>query len=105
LGNALILLAAAAAGIYQPQPVMTVSSGKSLSAFGSCFADAQERSGQPWAFVAADHGGSFTNEGAAKHAAAYRLQISNSGGANQLRLYVDPESNTSALVTMVAQCR
>jgi hypothetical protein len=105
VGNIAFLLAAALVGAYQPQPLLAVSTVKSLDSFGACFTQAQEHAGRAWAFAATEHGGSFTDEGANGVAASYRLQISKSGAANQLRLYSDRGPGSASLVKAVARCR
>ena len=84
---------------------MAVSTPKALSVFGSCFTHAEEQSGRSWAFVAADHGGSFTDEGAMSRPATYRLQIRESNDGNELRLYSQPGSESAAVAKVIAQCR
>ena len=105
MGNIAFLLAAASAGAYQPQPLVALSTDKSLNAFGSCFVQAQEQAGQAWAFAAANDGGSFTNEGARGVSAAYRLQISSSESGNRLRLYAVRSVDGTALVKAINRCR
>jgi hypothetical protein len=105
VGNIAFLVAAALAGAYQPQPLVVVDTAKSRDIFAACFAQAQEHSGRAWAFVAADRGGSFTNEGANGVSAAYRLQISRAGAVNRLRLYADHSADSTSLVKAVDQCR
>lgn len=105
LGNIVFLLAAVLGGSFQPQPVLAVSTDKSLETFGGCFSAAQDRAGHAWAFIASDRGGSFTNEGAEGVSAAYRLQIHEQGAGNELMLFADSGSRSGALVKAVNQCR
>jgi hypothetical protein len=105
VGNIAFLLAAALAGAFQAQPLVVVSTGKSLDAFGTCFAQAQEQAGRPWAFAASERGGSFTNDGANGVSAAYRIQFTRAGAVNQLRLYADRRTDAPALVKAVDRCR
>jgi hypothetical protein len=104
LGIIAILLAATSAGIYQPQPLIALSTGKSLDAFGACFAKTQENAGRAWAFAASDRGGSFTDEGATGVSAAYRLQVAKEAAGNSLRLYAS-KGSAAPILKALDQCR
>jgi hypothetical protein len=105
LGIIAILLAAATAGIFQPQPLVAVNTGKTLDKFGACFTQAQETAGRAWAVAATDEGGSFTDEGASGVTAPYRLQVSKQAAGNSLRLYAVSLSAAAPVAKAVEQCR
>ena len=86
-------------------PLVAVSTGKTLDAFGACFTKIQDDAGRAWAFAAADRGGSFTDEGASGVSAAYRLQVTKQNAGYGLRLYAAPGVATASVVKAVDQCR
>jgi hypothetical protein len=106
LDSIAILLLVSLAGAYQPQPLVAGGTTKSLDAFGACFTQAQVRAGRAWSFVATDRGGSFSNEGAGNGGTPYRLQFTEDGTANRIRLYADqPMAAHTKLVEAVDRCR
>jgi hypothetical protein len=105
IGVSILLFTLAASSADQETPVLSASTAKSLNDFGSCFARSQERRARPWAFVANDHGGVFTDFGAADTVAPYRLQVSESNGSSRVRLFVRQASANATLIDAVNRCR
>jgi hypothetical protein len=105
LDSIAILLLVSLAGAYQPQPLVAGGTTKSLDAFGACFTQAQVRAGRAWSFIPADHGGSFSDAGASDGGTPYRLQFTENGTTNRLRLYADqPLAAHAKLVEAVDRC-
>jgi hypothetical protein len=99
----LILLAAAPS---QSSPLLEAQSATPLAAFSTCFAQAQERIGKPWAYLPGERGGTFTDSGAHGATASYWLQVSAAGAGTDMRLYSDARADALPRVRRaIGQCR
>ena len=96
----LILLAAAPSDVSTP--VLDGMSARSVPELNACFSSAQERTGSAWAFLPAEHGGTFTDSGARGAAPSYWLQVQDAGTATHLRLFA---AAGSPVIKAVMQCR
>jgi hypothetical protein len=79
---------------------LTKSTTKSLEAFERCFLAAEEGATNAWSFVPNEHGGVFSNEGAANVGNSYRLQLLDNGRTRTIRLV--PANPTKAPMPPVA---
>lgn len=59
---------------------------KSTEEFADCFSKVQDRRAVPWWFVPKDHGGTFSNAGAAAAGKPYLLLISDRDGRRVIQL-------------------
>ena len=80
------------------------ATGKSIDAFGACFARQQEEQGRAWAFLPTSSGGTFTNAAADANPGEYWLRISGGPGAARLQLIAGPEAPAD-IVQAVQRCR
>ena len=96
----LILLAAVPSS--PPAALLDPRSAKGPAEFTACFADAQGRNGQAWAFMPAEHGGTFTDSGAYGAPASYWLKVRSIGASTRLRISAGAPSS---VIRAVEQCR
>ena len=75
---------------------------KSTEEFADCFSKIQDRNAIPWWFVPKDHGGTFSNAGAASVGKPYLLLISDRGGRRLIQL--QNASSAGPEVRAVNQC-
>jgi len=100
----LILLAIAPSNA--PKPLLDARSSRQVAEFSACFTRAQERNGRAWAFMASEHGGTFTDSGARGISASYWLQVRDSGAVTRVRLFVPASLNASPSISaVVEECR
>lgn len=79
---------------------LTKSTTKSLEAFERCFLAAEEGATNAWWFIPNEHGGVFSNEGAANVGNSYRLQLLDNGSTRTIRLV--PANPATAPIPPVA---
>lgn len=84
--------------------MLDAGSARPLPEFNACFAETQDRSGRPWAYMPSASGGTFTDSGAFDGAGSYWLQVRRVGAGTKARLFtVGGPANYS--VQAVEQCR
>jgi hypothetical protein len=77
-----------------------------VAVFGSCFAAAQDKSAQAWAYMPMGEGGTFTNSGANGSAGTYWLTVRVSAPRAEIRLFGEDGARPSkSLIEAVDQCR
>jgi hypothetical protein len=103
LSEAFLLFAAMASQLDQEPPILRASTPKSLQDFGSCFTRAQDRASHPWAFMATESGGTFTNAGATGVAEPYWLQVREARLVSHVQLFAGKTSGD--LLKAVNECR
>lgn len=99
-----ILLAALLPNLIAP--MLDAKSAKPVGEFGSCFTQAEENGGRPWAYLPGEHGGTYTDFGALGAAASYWLQVRGDGGNTRLRLFAAGAGvSPLRVIEAVEQCR
>jgi hypothetical protein len=73
-------------GSADHNPAKSFLTTKSANQFASCFADTQDNSGLPWAYVRKEDGGTFSNLGPRPLSSAYFVVVSDRGGRRDVRL-------------------
>lgn len=96
-----VAVTAAAPGPRDDRPA-TFQTPKSTEDFATCFARAQDRSGTAWWFVPRENGGTFSNLGNRKGAAAYFVVINDRGPHRDVAL--DEHAQAAGLREVVNQC-
>ena len=78
------------APVYEPANSLVAAksfvTAKSTDQFASCFADTQDSSALPWAYVRKDDGGTFSNLGPRSISSAYFVVVSDRGSNREVRL-------------------
>lgn len=106
LGVSIVLLALVAAVPQSNRPLVQTATSRSVDAFGSCFAAAQDKAAHAWAYLPIGQGGTFTNSGARGSGATYWLRVSKSGDRGEIRLFGEEGARSSeSLIEAVDQCR
>ena len=86
IGIVTAISAVAVAAAPTAAPTKPFTTAKSTAQFADCFARAQDRDRAPWWFVPKDHGGTFSNAGAASITQPYFLLISDHLGKREIQL-------------------
>lgn len=106
LGVSTLLFALVAAVPQFGQPLLQVTTSKSVDAFGACFAAAQDLAGHAWAYMPIGRGGTFTDAGAMGSAGSYWLKVDRSDHRGKIRLFGDGGRPASrSLIEAVDRCR
>jgi hypothetical protein len=106
LGVSTVLFALVAAVPQFGQPLLQVTTSKSVDAFGACFAATQGLAGHAWAYMPIGQGGTFTDAGAMGSAGSYWLKVDGSDHRGKIRLFGDGGRLASrSLIEAVDQCR
>lgn len=79
-----------------------IETDKSVQDFASCFMQAQDRQAAAWAFAPSQHGGTFSNLGAAGADKPYFIVISD--GGNRRKILLDNVKAGSPAASGVSQC-
>lgn len=100
---AILLFAVMASQLDQEPPILRAGMTRSLQDFGVCFTRSQDQASRPWAFMATESGGTFTNAGASGVAQPYWLQVSEARPLGRVQLFAGRDSGD--VLEAVNQCR
>lgn len=96
------VLAVAAAPSTAPVRAQVFATTKSTAQFADCFTKFQDAQKSPWWFVPKEHGGTFSNAGAANVGKPYLLLISDRGGRREIQMQNAARNGPEAQA--VSQC-
>lgn len=98
----LSVIATAAAPTAPASKAATFVTSKSTEQFAGCFSRTQDKRSAAWWYVPNDHGGAFSNLGAASVRQPYFVKISDRGSHRQIELQDAARSGAEA--QGVSQC-